>query len=164
MKVNFASRLEFQDGKSKEATQDYHGRGAVHLHGLIFAKTIGPMQLETKLSATLPPEDSHLRGVVLDRQAGRTGSSWPVRDQENAYADGTDRLVLRHTAQDKLLGIRAYIPEVMDVLKCLMDSASSAYGAARRVLFTFHSPGRRCGCSWRSTCNRTFSWEARCGP
>ena len=46
LKVNFVGRLEFQDGKRKEATQDYHGRGAVHLHGLIFAKKIGPMQLD----------------------------------------------------------------------------------------------------------------------
>ena len=171
LKVNFVGRLEFQDGKRKEATQDYHGRGAVHLHGLIFANTIGPMRLETKLSATVPDEASHLCGVVIDSQSGRTGSGWPVRNEENAYVEATDKLVLRHTDQDKLLGIRAYIPEVMDVLKChqdvqvdrgtglllkyaatylpkfsdgpgreLMDTASSAYGAARRVLFTFH-PG-----------------------
>ena len=46
VRVNFVGRLEFQDGKRKEATQDYHGRGAVHLHGLLFSEHIQNMKLE----------------------------------------------------------------------------------------------------------------------
>ena len=38
VKLNFAARLEFQDGKRRQASQAYHGRGAVHLHALIFAE------------------------------------------------------------------------------------------------------------------------------
>ena len=34
--VNFVVRLEFQDGKRKAATQSYHGRGAVHIHALLW--------------------------------------------------------------------------------------------------------------------------------
>eukprot|EP00971_Amphidinium_carterae_P144005 2853588-Amphidinium_carterae.4 len=158
LKVNFLSRLEFQDGKRREVTQDYHGRGSVHLHCLIFAETVGPMHLENKLSASIPEEGHPLRGHVLDGQAGRTGSE-------------TDKVHLRHSKDDKRLGIRAYSPELLDVIKShqdvqvergsglllkyaatylpkfsdgpgkgLMDDSSTAYGAARRVLFTFH-PG-----------------------
>ncbi|CAE7038715.1 unnamed protein product [Symbiodinium natans] len=171
VRVNFVGRLEFQDGKRKEATQDYHGRAAVHLHGLVFADEVGPSQLHTKICATVPPEGDPLRGYVLDGQAGRTGSGLP-RQEEASYCDATtDTVHLRHSFLDKRLGIRGYSPEFLDVFKChqdvqiqrgtglmlkyaatylpkfsdgpgkeLMDDGSSAYAAARRVLFTFH-PG-----------------------
>ena len=108
---------------------------------------------------------------MLDGQAGRTGSAWPEYTGDNMCDPEADQLHLHHTALDRRLGIRGYIPEVMDVLKChqdiqvgrgtglmlkyaatylpkfsdgpgkeLMDDSSSGYGAARRVLFTFH-PG-----------------------
>ena len=171
LKVNFVGRLEFQDGKRKEETQDYHGRAAVHLHGLIFAESVAAMHLPDKVSASVPPEGSPLRGYVLDGQTGRTGSGWPLHAAPNQYDAEQDRLRLHHTALDKRLGVRGYIPAVLDVLKChqdlqvgrgsglmlkytatylpkfsdgpgkeLMDDSSSAYAAARRVLFTYH-PG-----------------------
>ena len=171
VRVNFVGRLEFQDGKRKEATQDYHGRGAVHLHGLLFSERIQNMQLEAKFQATVPPEGHPLRGYVLDGQAGRSGSGWPVFDGPSQYDPRNDKVKLHHSREDKRLGIRCYCPEILDVLKChqdaqlergsglvikyaatylpkfsdgpgkeLMDDHSSGYGAARRVLFTFH-PG-----------------------
>ena len=169
--VNFVGRLEFQDGKRREVTQDYHGRAAVHLHGLVFAEEVGPAQLHTKVVAVVPPEGDPLRGYVLGGQAGRTGSGVPLQDLPSYYDPETDVVHLQHRLLDKSLGIRGYSPEVMDVLKChqdvqvqrgtglmlkyaatylpkfsdgpgkeLMDDSSSAYAAARRVLFTFH-PG-----------------------
>ena len=171
VKINFVGRLEFQDGKRKEATQSYHGRGAVHLHGLIFAEELGPLHLEQALSATVPAEGHPLRGYVLDGQAGRTGSGWPRYEGENCFDPINSSVKLQHTPLDKRLGIRGYFPELLDVFKChqdvqvgagsglllkyaatylpkfsdgpgkeLMDDASSGYGAARRVLFTYH-PG-----------------------
>ena len=171
LRVNFVGRLEFQDGKRREATQDYHGRAAVHLHGLIFAEGLAAMQLQDKASATVPAEGHPLRGYVLDGQAGRTGSGWPRHDGASFFNPDQENVQLHHTILDKKLGIRGYLPEVLDVLKChqdlqlgrgtghmlryaatylpkfsdgpgkeLMDDSSSAYGAARRVLFTFH-PG-----------------------
>lgn len=171
VRVNFVGRLEFQDGKRKEATQDYHGRGAVHLHGLLFSEHIQNMQLEAKFQATVPPEGHPLRGYVLDGQTGRSGSGWPVFDGPNQYDPRNDRVKLHHSREAKRLGIRGYCPEILDVLKChqdaqlergsgllikyaatylpkfsdgpgkeLMDDHSSGYGAARRVLFTYH-PG-----------------------
>ena len=80
IKVNFVGRLEFQDGKRKEASQDYHGRGAVHLHGLVFAESIASMGLREKFSAAVPPEGHPLRGLVLDGQTSRTGSGWPIHE------------------------------------------------------------------------------------
>ncbi|CAE7917126.1 unnamed protein product, partial [Symbiodinium necroappetens] len=74
IRVNFVGRLEFQDGTRREVTQDYHGRAAVHLHGLVFAEEVGPAQLHTKVVAVVPPEGDPLRGYVLGGQAGRTGS------------------------------------------------------------------------------------------
>ena len=156
IKVNFVGRLELQDGKRREAAQDYHGRAAVHLHGLIFAESVARMRLQDKASAW---------------QTGRTGSGWPQHLGESTFDPAADRMLLRHSALEKRLGVRGYIPEVLDVLKChqdlqvergtglmlkyaatylpkfsdgpgkeLLDDASSGYGAARRVLFTFH-PG-----------------------
>ena len=171
LKVNFVGRLEFQDGKRKEATQNYHGRAAVHLHGLVFAERLAPMNLHDKVSATIPEDGHALRGYVLDGQTGRTGSGWPQHEGPSDCDPRQDGVRLHHTALDQHLGVRGYIPEVLDVLKChqdlqlgrggghmikyaatylpkfsdgpgkeLMDDSSSAYAAARRVLFTFH-PG-----------------------
>ncbi|CAE7572809.1 unnamed protein product [Symbiodinium natans] len=184
LKVNFIGHLEFQDGKGKEVTQSYHGRAAVHLHGLVFADSLAPVRLPDKASATVPEEGNPLRGYVLDGQAGRTGSGWPQHSGNNEYDAVQDKVRLRHTELDKKLGIRGYIPEVLDVLKChqdlqldrgsglmlkytatylpkfgdgpgkeLMDDASSGYGAARRVLFTFH-PGEPE--MWLLLANQTF--------
>ncbi|CAE7258069.1 PIF1 [Symbiodinium sp. CCMP2592] len=171
VRVNFVGRLEFQDGKRREISQDYHGRAAVHLHGLVFAEEIGPSQLHTKICGTVPPEGDSLRGYVLDGQAGRTGSGLPIQEQASYFDPIGDAVHLEHRRLDKHLGIRGYSPELLDVLKChqdvqvqrgtglmlkyaatylpkfsdgpgkeLMDDSSSAYAAARRVLFTFH-PG-----------------------
>ncbi|CAE7520233.1 pif1, partial [Symbiodinium pilosum] len=67
--LNFAARIEFQDGKRKLATQDYHGRETAHLHGLTFAPSLASLLLEHRLRATVPEEPSHpLQGYVLDGQ------------------------------------------------------------------------------------------------
>ena len=121
VRINFVGRLEFQDGKRREVTQDYHGRAAVHLHGLVFAEEVGTSQLPTKLSATVPPEGDPLRGYVLDGQPGRTGSGLPRQEEASHYDPARDAVHLQHRALDKHLGIRGYSPEVLDVLKCHQD-------------------------------------------
>ncbi|WP_422022095.1 hypothetical protein [Pyruvatibacter mobilis] len=122
VKVNFVGRLEFQDGKRKEATQDYHGRGAVHLHGLVFADSIEPLALHEKFAASAPPEGNPLRGLVLDGQPSRTGSGWTIHEGESYTDPSAERVRLHHTAEDKRLGIRGYSPEVLDALKCHQDA------------------------------------------
>ena len=122
VKINFVGRLEFQDGKRKEATQDYHGRGAVHLHGLIFADSLKDLHPETKFQATVPAADDPLRGLVLDGQCSRTGSGWPVFEGPSGYDDVAKKVQLHHSREDKTLGVRGYSPEVLDVLKCHQDA------------------------------------------
>ncbi|CAK9089817.1 unnamed protein product [Durusdinium trenchii] len=122
VKVNFVGRLEFQDGKRKESTQDYHGRGAVHLHGLVFAESIKHMKLHEKFQATVPAEGDPLRGLVLDGQTSRTGSGWPVFEGLSHYDAAVDKVKLHHSKEDKRLGVRGYSPEVLDVLKCHQDA------------------------------------------
>ena len=77
--VNNISRLEFQDGKRKQGTQRYHGRGTVHSHSLDFLENEEHIHLEEKMSATLPAAESHafLRGLVLDSQPDRKDSGAP---------------------------------------------------------------------------------------
>ena len=38
--VSHATRLEFQDGKQKQATQMYHGRDTLHSHSLDFLENV----------------------------------------------------------------------------------------------------------------------------
>ena len=122
IKVNFVGRLEFQDGKRKEPGQSYHGRGAVHLHGLVFAETLQGMNLEHKFQATVPAEGHPLRGMVLDGQPGRGGSAWPVMEGPSFYNAQAEKVQLHHTPEDKRLGIRGYSPDIMAVLKCHQDA------------------------------------------
>ena len=119
---NFAARIEFQDGKRKLATQDYHGRETPHLHGLTFAPSLSNLPLEHRLRATVPEEPSHpLRGYVLDGQAGRTGSGWPVHAGASDFTP-EGYLRLHHTEDDSDMGIRAYDFEEMDVMKFHQDN------------------------------------------
>eukprot|EP00438_Fugacium_kawagutii_P035323 Skav206913 [mRNA] locus=scaffold808:379673:388710:+ [translate_table: standard] len=50
--VNYFQRLEFQDGKRKLPTQDYHGSGRVHVHSLDYLQNVEKIKLKTKISAT----------------------------------------------------------------------------------------------------------------
>lgn len=68
--VGHVTRLEFQDGKRKRATQKYHGRGTVHSHSLDFLENMSAIGLETKLQATIPPKETEpfMHGLVMDSQ------------------------------------------------------------------------------------------------
>ena len=123
-RINFAARLEFQDGKRKQATQDYHGRGAIHLHAIFFAETLGPLRLHEKLLACEPSQGHPLRGYVLD-QLSYAGSGWPIHEDASKW-DATEETVrLQHTERDKEQGVRAYNLEEVDVLKSHVDNLMS---------------------------------------
>ena len=121
--VNYFQRLEFQDGKRKLPTQDYHGSGRVHVHSLDYIENVDQVGLERKLAATVPDaeEQPMLRGYMLGRPHGRSDSGWPVEDGESRW-DPEDNIVrLHHSAEDKAQGHRAFFPETLEISKCHQD-------------------------------------------
>ena len=134
-RLNFAARLEFQDGKRRQASQQYHGRGALHLHAVLFAEQLEPLQLHKKLHASGPPEGHPLRGYVLD-QLSYSGSGWPVHEGPSCWDPTSETVKLHHTETDAEEGVRAYGIEEMDVLKCHVDNLMpQAPGCAHVLLF-----------------------------
>ncbi|CAE7293352.1 unnamed protein product, partial [Symbiodinium sp. CCMP2456] len=120
-RINFAARLEYQDGKRKAASQAYHGRGAIHLHAVLFAESLQGLELHRKLLATELPEGHALRGYVLD-QLSYSGSGWPVHDGASCWDDLDEAVRLHHTERDAEQGVRAYGLEEVDVLKSHVDN------------------------------------------
>ena len=120
-RINFAARLEYQDGKRKAASQDYHGRGAIHLHAVLFAESLQALELHRKLLATELPEGHALRGYVLD-QLSYSGSGWPVHAGASGWDDLDEAVRLHHTERDAEQGVRAYGLEEVDVLKSHVDN------------------------------------------
>ena len=122
MRVRHVTRNEFQDGTRKPTSQDYHGSGEVHLHGVSFHEQAGDARLDGVASATLPPPGTALRGVVVASQRDRKGKTpWPVHEGPNEWDEGLQRTLLRHLPDDNKEGVRAYLTEVIAVLKCHMD-------------------------------------------
>ena len=121
--INHFQRLEFQDGKRKLPTQDYHGSGRVHVHSLHYLQNVVHIGLERKLAATVPDvaEQPALRGYMLGRPHGRSDSGWPVEDGESRWDPDENIVRLRHTEADKEQGHRAFFPETLEVTKCHQD-------------------------------------------
>ena len=123
-KLHAFTRLEFQDGHRKEPTQAYHGSGRVHVHALIFCdvEDLPQLELDKKLSATLPKDDPVLRGFVEGSQLDRKRKSgWPLHAEASTYDMESKKLLLHHTPEDKAAGLRAYVPDLMAVLQCHQD-------------------------------------------
>ncbi|MCP4244228.1 MAG: hypothetical protein GY772_27090, partial [bacterium] len=121
--LNYFHRLEFQDGKRKLPSQDYHGSGRVHCHNLDYLCNIASIGLETKLRADVPEAESEpvLRGYVLGRPHGRNDSGWPVEHRASRWDGEAKRLRLRHSYEDKEIGNRAYFADTLQVTKCHQD-------------------------------------------
>ena len=120
--VSHVTRLEFQDGKRKPASQKYHGRGTVHSHSLDFLENLTDIGLEEKLQATIPEEtEPFLRGLVLDSQQDYKDSKRPVREEPSAWDPVTETLELKRTEEDKAHHIRAYMKPTMEITKCHED-------------------------------------------
>ena len=119
---SYFARLEFQDGKRKQGTQQYHGSGRAHLHVLLWLQPGEKQRLLEITSATV----SETQGVVekalaLGSQPSRGTSAWPVHTSESAFDDTTDKVRLHHTSHDFGAGLRAYFPVVLEALRCHQD-------------------------------------------
>lgn len=137
---NNVTRLEFQDGKRKRATQDYHGRGTTHSHSLDFLENTADIHLEQKISATIPPVEQSklLHGLVLDSQLDYKDSKVPVREEPSAWDNNAGTVLLHHTEEDKAKHVRAYFPESMEVDKCHEEvQQGDGNGAVLRYVATY---------------------------
>ena len=116
-------RVEFQDGTRKAPTQDYHGSGRVHVHVLVFIDTDDLRQLDVpNLVSGSVPEDEDLAGYVRGSQLDRDRrSGWPVHEGATMWDDAQGMWRVRHPAADRAMGLRPYLVDVMDVLKCRQD-------------------------------------------
>ena len=128
------TRLEFQDGKRKPATQRYHGRGTVHSHSLDFLQCVDRIGLEEKVAATIPDKEGQplLHGIVLDSQQDYKDSKLPIRNEPSAWNPETEMVELQHRQQDKDAHIRAYLKATMEVTKCHEDVQHGATENGRR--------------------------------
>ena len=121
-RANYVVRLEFQMGDRIPGTQDYHGRGTVHLHGVIFLETLRGLDLEKKVEASIPAQGHPLRGYVLSGQDDRKAESGvEIREEPSDFDAATEQLRLHHSAEDAAAGIRPFRTEALDVMKCHMD-------------------------------------------
>ena len=127
------TRLEFQDGKRKQATQRYYGRGTVHSHSLDFLQRVDRVGLEEKVAATIPDKDGQplLHGIVLDSQQDYKDSKLPIRSGPSAWNPETEMLEL-HRQEDKDAHIRAYLKAIMEVTKWHEDVQQGATENGRR--------------------------------
>ena len=119
--LQFFMRLEFQDGTRKKATQKYHGSGRVHGHALFWCQNLEAANLEKHVSASMPREEpmkSYVAGSQFDHDHK---SAWPVFSDASHFDVQTQTLRLQHFHQDSENGLRAYLVDVMDVLKCHQD-------------------------------------------
>ena len=115
------ARFEFQDGKRKTTSQQYHGRGSVHIHFLVWLENAGAVKLEDAISATLSPQEPIVNGYVRGDKTTPGKSGQEVYEGSSHWDPDASRLMLRHTEEDRCAGRRGYLPDVVEVLKCHMD-------------------------------------------
>ena len=116
-------RIEFQDGTRKLPTQEYHGSGRPHLHLLVFGDDdlIRTLDLSSAASATMP-SDTDLAGYVRGSQLDhKQDSGRGIFAEENQYVEELRAWRLKHLPEDQETGLRGYLPDVLDALKCHQD-------------------------------------------
>ena len=120
--VTYFGRFEFQDGKRKEGTQKYHGRGSPHLHILIWLENIDAIKLEEQLSATVPKKDDAFTTAYVLGDATTPGkSACQVHEGKSGWDEEDCKFRLHHSEEDYCDGRRAYFLDFMEALKCHQD-------------------------------------------
>ena len=152
--VGHVTRLEFQDGKGKRATQKYHGRGTVHSHSLDHLENVEAIGLEHKLGTTVPAQDADpfLHGLVMDSQCDYKDSKLPVREEPSAWDPETKKALLQHRPEDKDLRLRTYMRPTMPITKCHEDvQQADGNGNTARYVATYSSKfSNSMGTEWLS--------------
>ena len=122
--LNYFARLEYQDGRRKEGTQQYHGSGRVHLHALFWLDKNHLQCLKDVIQATPPSKATFptLRALVDGSQPSNSeNTGWPIEIRDNDFDEATATLIIKHRAKDQLAGLRAYNPKIMEALRCHQD-------------------------------------------
>ncbi|CAJ1329622.1 unnamed protein product, partial [Effrenium voratum] len=121
----YVGRWEFQEGGQEH---EYgKGRGSLHCHLLFWLKNFPASMVENYICASLPETDAELRFLALQRQegVGATASQAVVRDEPTAWRwqPETKRwaLLLRHTENFVLRGLRPFLTSVLRILGCHSD-------------------------------------------
>ena len=135
-------RVEFQDGTHKKATQDYHGSGRPHTHLLRWGRAPVEWDMHKWASATMPPKtDLLMRGYVMGSQLDQNGDTpISVYEGDSCWDDEAQTYRLHHTAQDNALGLRAYVPALMEANPCHFDLQYTADGTAFRTYLVKYVP------------------------
>ena len=74
-------------------------------------------------SATLPDDDvPEMQGYVRGSQEDRNGATtWPIYDGPSCWDASKNTYLLHHDRRDHGTGLRGYIPQVMEALRCHQD-------------------------------------------
>ena len=80
----------------------------------------------------------HVDGSQRDRKPGKNG--WPLEGEASHYDADARELRLHHTVADKDAAVRAYLPDVLDTLKCHQDVQITNDEAALRVYVAKYVP------------------------
>ena len=122
-KIHSFVRVEFQDGRHKLPTQDYHGSCRVHLHVLLWLdeEDWQSINLHEHVSASLP-DDPTLRKIVEGSQFDQEQTSkLPRHEGASMWDNDARRYRIHHPREAKEQGVRAFFVELMEVLRCHQD-------------------------------------------
>ena len=128
--AHWVLRLEFQDGKrqrnSHRPAQFYHGSGRVHVHALLWLRGMERLPFEEILKAEIPGEEQpEMRDLVLGSQLDWDRSGWPARAEPTEYDAAAQALRLHHPEDAAEKHCRAYLPDVLQSLRCHVDVQAS---------------------------------------
>ena len=128
--VHWVLRLEFQDGKrqrnSHRPAQFYHGSGRVHVHALLWLRGMERLPFDEILKAEIPGEERpEMRDLVLGSQLDWDWSGWPAREGPTEYDAAAQTLRLHHPEEAAKKHCRAYLPDLLQSLRCHVDVQAS---------------------------------------
>ncbi|CAJ1330913.1 unnamed protein product, partial [Effrenium voratum] len=136
-------RLEFQDGKRRDPSQDYHGSGRAHAHQLVYVgserrdEDVEALRLELCVQATLEVEPASLRGFVVASQLDGNGKTpFPVHEGASHYNSNIRAYEFLHNAEDHSKGVRGYFSPLMEVTKCHQDVQVDQRGQQNYAAYT----------------------------
>ena len=136
-------RLEYQDGRRKHPSQDYHGSGRAHCHQLDFisksnrAMELQALALDQCVAASVDAASGWLRNVIVASQADRKQESgWPIHGDDSKFDTVTEQYVIHHSRADHAQGIRGFFRPLLEVTKCHQDVQVDAHGQSNLAAYT----------------------------